>query len=69
MSVYPQPSPGQPFTVIYSPKGKDYSARKLAEWLGLPPGQVVNNPTLAPPSEADIVIVAAGDVRLWARGP
>jgi len=69
VSVYPEPVPGQAYTVIYSPNGKDYSARKLAEWLGLPSRQVVDDPALAPPSEADIVIVAAGDVRLLARSP
>ncbi len=69
ISIAPEPAPGHSYTRIYSVRGKEYSARKLAEWLGLSPLQVVTDPTLTSPSEADIVIVAATDVRLLARNP
>jgi LCP family protein required for cell wall assembly len=69
VSIDPEPAPGHRYTLIYTVREKEYSARKLAEWLGLSPGQVVVDPALIPPGEADIIVVAATDVRLLARNP
>ncbi len=54
-------------SLIVDRAGKDYTARKLAEWLGLPPERVITtaDPRAGDFSEAtgDIVVVLASDAR------
>jgi len=55
--------PSSPTSIVYNLRGKDRSARKVAEWIGLSPSQVVSNPPSAPLTSADIVIVVGRDLR------
>ena len=54
-------------TIIYNVGNKEYTAKKLAEWLGLPPDRVITT-TLPPVSAvngvADIIILAGADATL-----
>ncbi|MBI1886372.1 MAG: LCP family protein [Chloroflexi bacterium] len=52
-------------TLIYNLNGKDYTAEKLAEWLGLSEDQVTDDADRAPPTvngPADIIIILGRDV-------
>ena len=52
-------------TVIYDYSGKEYSARKVAEALGLPRSVIKAQPASARAAgEADIVVVLGADARL-----
>jgi len=55
-------------TLIYDLAGKDYTAKKLAEWLGLPSNRIreveTDEPTPVPTSSADIVVVLGADAQI-----
>jgi LCP family protein required for cell wall assembly len=55
-------------TLIYDLAGKEYTASKLAEWLGLPNNRVrevgTDESTPVPTSSADIVVVLGADTQI-----
>jgi len=55
-------------TLIYDLTGKEYTAKKLAEWLGLPNDRVqeveTDESTPVPTSSADIVVVLGADAQI-----
>ena len=55
-------------TLIYDLAGKEYTAKKLAEWLGLPDSRIqeveTGEPTPIPTSSADIVVVLGADAQI-----
>ncbi|GAG43264.1 unnamed protein product, partial [marine sediment metagenome] len=55
-------------TLIYDLAGKDYTAKKLAEWLGLPNNRIreveTDEPTPVPTSAADIIVVLGADAQI-----
>ncbi len=55
-------------TLIYDLAGKDYTAKKLAEWLGLPNNRIreveADEPTPVPTSAADIIVVLGADAQI-----
>lgn len=57
----------RPDTVIYDYTGKEYTARKLAEWLNLPRSAVQHIAgTVRSPGDPDIVMIVGNDLRLAA---
>ncbi|GBD14801.1 Putative transcriptional regulator YvhJ [bacterium HR25] len=65
------PNSGVARTVIYNLGGKQYTARKLAEWLGLSGDRVVSDPAQAPApvnGPADIIVLLGTDARTLVSG-
>ncbi len=61
-----EPTDRRTDTVIYDYAGKDYTARKIAEWLGLRPS-AVKHPAAQPgrdPADPDIVVILGQDLKL-----
>jgi LCP family protein required for cell wall assembly len=51
-------------TVIIDYSGKEYTARRLAEWLNLPRSAVQHQPAAPSPGEPDVLVIVGQDLKL-----